>query len=322
MYVDVHNHVMPSGALELWSADPVFGVTISEGHWSGTHHVPFDISASFYDPAARLTELDERGIDGAVISPPPPMFCYHVPAAASAALCDSANEGMVHYCEAAPDRFRWLANLPMQDPELAVATLRMAAQMGCVGASVGTSVAGRRLDEEAFGEFWATAAALRLPVLVHPAFNEAHSALESYYLQNVIGNPLETTVFAERMICAGVLAANPELRVVLLHGGGFVPYQLGRLRHARGVRPELAEAPIDPFSFLGQLYFDTITHDDEALAYLVSRVGSSQVMLGTDLPYDMAMREPVETLQRALGSELAEVVGGANCARLFGFPNR
>jgi aminocarboxymuconate-semialdehyde decarboxylase len=247
------------------------------------------------------------------------MFYYDVPAAAGAALCDSANLGMAHFCEHAPERFRWLANVPLQDPAAAAAALAEAAGSGCVGAGVGTSIAGQRLDEEPFEEFWATAERLGLPVLLHPAFNEPHKALERYYLQNVIGNPLETTIVAERLICSGLLERYPSLRVVLLHGGGFIPYQLGRLRHARTVRPELANSPVDPFAFLPQLFFDTITHDDEALSYLVSRVGASQVVLGTDLPFDMAMVEPVETMRRVLGEELTETIGQSNAARLFGF---
>jgi aminocarboxymuconate-semialdehyde decarboxylase len=320
MLVDVHNHVMPTESLDTLSSDPIYQVQVVDGKWQGAHHVPFDVTPSFYDPAARLEELDARGIDGAIVSSPPMMFYYDVPTAAGAALCASANEGMVHFCERAPDRFRWLANVPLQDPGLACEALVEAANAGCVGAGIGTSVAGKRLDEEPFEEFWATAARLSLPVLVHPAFNEAHSALEKYYLQNVIGNPLETTILTERLICAGVLERHRDLRVILLHGGGFIPYQLGRLRHARTVRPELAGSPEDPFDFLPQLYFDTITHDDQALAYLVSRVGSSQVLLGTDLPYDMAMQEPVTTLRRVLGDELTEVIGSENPGRLFGFP--
>ena len=320
MLVDVHNHVMPSESLDLLSADPIYGVEIADGEWRGATHVAFPITPSFYDPAVRLAELDDRGIGGAVLSSPPPMFYYDVPSDAGAAICAAANDGMIRYCAHAPDRFRWLANVPMQDPDLAPKILEEAARAGCVGAGIGTSIAGRRLDEAPFEEFWATAERLRMPVLLHPNFNEAHNALEIYYLQNVIGFPLETTVVAERLICSGVLERHPGLRVVLLHGGGFVPYQLGRLRHARTVRPELATSPQDPFDFLPQLYFDTITHDDQALASLASRVGASQVVLGTDLPYDMGMVKPVETLRRVLGDELTETIGSSNAARLFGFP--
>ena len=114
-----------------------------------------------------------------------------------------------------------------------------------VGAAIGTSIAGRRLDEADFETFWAQANAIARPVLVHPAFNCSHPALNQWYLQNAIGNPLETTIAVERLICAGVLARHPQLRLLLMHGGGFLPYQTGRLVHARSVRPELADAPVN-----------------------------------------------------------------------------
>jgi aminocarboxymuconate-semialdehyde decarboxylase len=155
-------------------------------------------------------------------------------------------------------------------------------------------------------------------VLIHPAFNCYHPALDQWYLQNAIGNPLETTITVERLICAGVLARHPQVRLLLMHGGGFLPYQTGRLVHARGVRPELAATPVNAWEFFGQLYFDTITHDAAALRYLVERVGLDHVVLGTDLPFDMALATPVATLADALTEAQAEAVAVTNPRRLFG----
>jgi aminocarboxymuconate-semialdehyde decarboxylase len=105
---------------------------------------------------------------------------------------------------------------------------------------------------------------------------------------------------------------------VLMHGGGFLPYQTGRLVHARRVRPELAEAPEDAWSFFGALFFDTITHDGQALRYLVDRVGLDQVVLGTDLPFDMALTSPVSTLAAVLTDQEVQAVAVTNPRRLFG----
>jgi aminocarboxymuconate-semialdehyde decarboxylase len=189
---------------------------------------------------------------------------------------------------------------------------------GAVGAAIGTSVAGRRVDEPDYEVFWAQAEALGCPVLIHPAFNCSHPALEQWYLQNTIGNPLETTIVVERLICSGMLGRHPGVRLVLMHGGGFLPYQTGRLVHARSVRPELADSPADAWSFFGQLFFDTITHDAQALRYLVERVGLDHVVLGTDLPFDMALASPVATLTEALDPEQVQAVAADNPRRLFG----
>jgi len=234
MLIDIHNHVMPAEALGHLRGDPGYGVTIEGDQWAGGHHVPFTITPPFHDPAAKIAEMDRNGIGSAVVSCPPPLLRYDVSGERGASFCAVANDGMAKLCGGYPDRLRWLANLPMQDPPRAVQAYRAALRQGCVGAAIGTSIAGRRLDEPMFAEFWAAAAEAGRPVLVHPAFNQPHPGLDPYYLQNVIGNPLETTVMAERMICAGVFGRHPALRLVLLHGGGFLPYQAGRLAHANG----------------------------------------------------------------------------------------
>lgn len=318
--VDVHNHVMPSSVLDLLEREPAYGVRFEDNQWIGVHHVPFTIEESFRDPAAKLAELDSYEIATAVVSPPPGLFYYEVSSDLAGKLCDTCNEGMAEFCATSPNRLRWLANLPLQDPPRAVETYRAALANGCVGAAIGTSVAGRRLDEPSFGEFWDFAESAGKPVLMHPAFNESHAGLDSYYLQNVIGNPLETTVAVERMICAGVFSRHPGLRLVVLHGGGYLPYQAGRLAHASGVRPEIPITAADVSQALTQVYFDTITHDDAALAYLVSRAGADHVVLGTDLPFDMALREPAAVLDRVFGADspLRNHIGTTTPSALFG----
>jgi len=155
--------------------------------------------------------------------------------------------------------------------------------------------------------------------MIPPAYNEPHRGLADFYLQNVIGNKLETTVAIERLICAGVLDRHPDLKIVLVHAGGYYPFQAGRLRHARTVRPELRSAPEDPWKSLGQIAVDTITHDREALRYLVSRCGAENVVMGTDLPFDMATPTPVDALDEAVDESTAKAIAEDNPARLYRF---
>lgn len=318
MYLDVHNHVIPDELLELADRDSRLGFSVTDGMWRGHHHVPFRLQETFRSPEEKMSDLAARGLWGAVISPAPVAFCYDLDAGLAVTACQVTNEGMARFCEYAPERLHWLANLPMQAPGEAASVYRKAVAAGAVGAAMGTSIAGRRLDEPDFGAFWAEADAIGKPVLIHPAFNCPHPALEQWYLQNAIGNPLETTIVVERLICAGVLDHYPRVRLVLMHGGGFLPYQTGRLVHARSVRPELADAPINAWEYFGRLYFDTITHDTQALRYLVERVGVSQVVLGTDLPFDMALADPMATLTGALDEAQVEAVAVTNPRRLFG----
>jgi aminocarboxymuconate-semialdehyde decarboxylase len=320
MRIDVHNHVIPEPAMELLGRDPTYGVKIKGRTWHGGMHVEFEILPSFTDPDAKLAELREKCLDFAVVSVTPPLFYYHVDPEAGERMAAAVNEGLAQFCAAAPDRYRWLASVPMQAPDRAAAVLEDAVAAGAVGVEIGTAVDGRRLDDPGFDVFWKAAERLDLPVTLHPAYVEHYTALDDFYFENVLGFLFETTVAVERIICAGVLDRFPGLTLVLLHGGGYFPYHAGRLRHARTVRPELAGSPPDPWAYLDRLMFDTITHDRQALEYLVSRVGADRVVMGTDLPFDMASPEPICTLQDAAGARKARRIAERNPAALYGLP--
>ena len=312
---------MPEQALALLRADPVYGVTLSGRRWHGGLHVDFEVVPSFTEPEAKLAELESKGLDAAVISVAPPLFYHHVEPRPGEAMASAVNQGLAAFCAADPGRLRWLASVPLQAPERAVAVLREAVAEGAVGVEIGTAVPGRRLDEPGFEPFWSAVEELGVPVTLHPAYGEPHSALDDYYLENVLGFLFETTIAIERLIVAGVLDRHPRLELVLLHGGGYFPYQVGRLRHARTVRPELAEAPADPWSYRDRLRFDIITHAPEALSYLVERAGADRVVLGTDLPFDMATPDPMGLLEGAVGEATARAIAEDNPAALYGFPH-
>src|SRR5262245_9015761 len=204
-------------------------------------HVDFEIAESFLEPDAKLAELDRHRIDAAVVSAAPPLLYYHVDPELGEAMAAAVNRGLAEFCAAAPDRLRWLASAPMQAPERAAAVLEKAVAAGALGIEIGTSVAGRRLDERGFEPLWDAVDAAGVPVTVHPAYTEGiNPALAPFYLENVLGFQFDTTIAIERLICAGTLDRHPGVELVLLHGGGYFPYQAGRLRHARTVRPELS----------------------------------------------------------------------------------
>lgn len=318
MRIDVHNHAIPEPVLDLLRSVPVYRTRIDDGRFQ-RGAASFRIAASFRDPRAKLAELEAKGLDAAVVSAAPPLFFYDVDAEAAEALCRTTNQGLRDFAATDPDRYRWMAHVPLAAPERALDVLAEAVEAGAVGVEVGTSVAGRRLDEEDFEPFWAAVETLGVPVMLHPAYNEANRGLGPYYLQNVIGNLLETTIAGERLICAGVLDRHPRLRVLLVHGGGYYPYQAGRLRHAATVRTELESAPRDPWAYRGRVLVDTITHDVESLRFLIHRMGAENVVMGTDLPFDMATPEPVAELEAAADADTVSAVAERNPARLFGF---
>jgi aminocarboxymuconate-semialdehyde decarboxylase len=317
MKIDAHNHVIPEPALDLLRREPAYRTRIEDGRFV-RGGIGFPISASFRDPDAKLAELEAKGLEAAVVSVAPPLFFYDVSPEAGEALCAAVNEGMRDFAARRPDRYRWMAHVPLSAPARAPKVLAEAVGAGAVGVEVGTSIHGRRLDEDDFEPFWAAAETLGVPVMLHPAYNEPNRGLEPFYLQNVIGNLLETTIAAERLICAGVLDRHPRLRLLLVHGGGYYPFQAGRLRHAATVRPELESAPREPFAYRGQVLVDTITHDVDSLRFLLSRMGAENVVMGTDLPFDMATPQPLAELAAAADTATARVVAEDNPTRLFG----
>src|SRR5262249_45139184 len=141
---------------------------------------------------------------------------------------------------------------------------------------------------------WATAAELDAFILLHPINVAGADRLSSYYLGNLIGNPLDTTIAAACLVFSGVLERHPSLKICLAHGGGFVPYQAGRFVHGWHVRAEpkskLGKPPTDS---LKRFYFDTIVHSKEVLEFLVGNAGADRVLLGSDYPFDMGMPEGV-----------------------------
>lgn len=322
MRLDCHNHVMPPAVLDLVSGSEIFAVSSDGKTLTSDLHPPIPIVGSFIDPAAKLAELEKNDLDGAVISINPPLFFYTIPEDAATALCITCNTALAEFCAVDSERLHWMAHVPLQAPERAAEVLRQAAVGGCVGVAICTLVGDDRVDAPRFEPFWATAESLRLPVFIHPGErNPAYPGIEDFFLRNVVGNPLETTVTVERLITAGVLDRHPSLRLLLPHAGGYYPYQAGRLGHAQRVRPELLGRTRSPWDYRGQLHADTIAHDDAALRYLVERMGTENVVLGTDLPTSMADPRMWHRLQRVVGRDDAQTVAALNPARLFQLPH-
>jgi aminocarboxymuconate-semialdehyde decarboxylase len=314
---DVHNHAVPREAIDLLRGGDGYPITI-EGDFMEADRVRAELTSVFVDPAAKLEQLAQVGLDAAVVSGSPALFAYEADPERGAALCRAVNSGLADFCGFAPERLRWMAHVPLQAPEAAASLLVEAAVAGSVGAQIGTSVAGTPLADAGLDRFWAAAEERDLPLMLHPAYNNSHPGLEGYHLQNAIGNQLETTIAAERLIVTGVLDRHPGLRLLLVHAGGYVPWQAGRLRHAATVRAELTDSPPDPHAYFGRIVVDTITHDTAALSFLVERVGADNVVMGTDLPFDMATPDPVAALEEAVDAETARRVMEETPRRLFG----
>jgi aminocarboxymuconate-semialdehyde decarboxylase len=231
-----------------------------------------------------------------VVSNTPQTFLYGQEAQLTAATARLQNDQIVKLIAAHPDRFMGIATLPMQAPERAADELtRAMTKLGLRGAMIGSNVMGKNLDDPSLEPLWATAEKLGAFMFIHPATVAGTDRLTSYYLRNLIGNPLDTTIAAACLLFGGVMDRHPGLKVCLAHAGGFVPYQAGRWVHGWRVRGEPKKnVPSEPKTIIGRFLYDTIAHSDESLKFLVEQAGADRVLLGSDYPYDMAMLDCVD----------------------------
>ena len=299
--IDVHAHILSEETIRLLQSEaPKVAPKLSDvDHQFGTLDVAGNVYRNFprggWDLERRLQDMAASKVDVQVLSVCPQTFVYAQPAALAAAFARIQNEQLAKLVKARPDRFLAIATLPMQAPKLAADELRHAMQkLGLRGAQIGSNVAGRNLDDPELEPVWATAAELGAFILVHPINVAGADRLSSYYLGNLIGNPLDTTIAAACLVFSGVLERHPALKICLAHGGGFVPYQAGRFRHGWHVRTEpKSKLPMPPTDSLGRFYFDTIVHSKEVLEFLVGSAGADRVLLGSDYPFDMGMPDGV-----------------------------
>lgn len=264
------------------------------------------VPAGLVDVEVRRRDMARMGVRTHVLGPYTYLNLYHLPGELAAEFHALHNDAVVATARQEPDRFVALPGVPLQAPELAAAEVRRLATLPEVGGiGIGSNVAGRDLDDPALDPFWTAIHDAGLPVLIHPPGQVAGAdRMRDYHLVNLIGNPVDSTVAAGRLILSGAFERWPGLRILLVHGGGFLPYQVGRWDHAWRLREDVrARTPRPPSSYLaGHVFFDSLTHSPESLCFLGERVGWDHVLLGTDYPWDMSTETPLEDL-RAAGLE-------------------
>jgi len=323
--VDVHTHFAPLHVIAAARRGQGFdGMTAerADGTEWLVHRQGFrwPVPRVFYDLSARLRSMDERGISHAVLSVAPQLFMYWADAGETAGFCGAVNDALAAFAAGSGGRIAAVATLPMQDPAAAVAELRRAVtELGMRGAEIGPDVAGTPLDSPGPRTVLAAAGDLGVPLILHPYYVGARPGLADFYLTNLIGNPLATTVCAARLIFSGALDEIGALRLVLTHGGGYLPYQIGRLDHGHRVRPEAQGCARPPSAYLSRFWFDTVTHAPGPLRFLAESVGAGNVVFGTDFPFDMAAGPLADQLAGAgLGGADVAAIAFGNAGALFG----
>jgi aminocarboxymuconate-semialdehyde decarboxylase len=222
------------------------------------------------------------------------------------------------------ERFDAFASVSLQFPDLAAQQLDDAVKRHRLrGAAIGGHALNEDLSLPKFDPFWAKAAELGVPVLMHPGGAEniiKPDALEGRAdLGNIIGNPLETTYFLSRLIFDGTLDKHPGLRVITVHAGGFLPSYMARTDVACKVRnnANCANKKSPREYFKQELFVDTMILSDEGLRHLVTEVGAGQIVYGTDNPLNWPVTIDLVLDAKFLTDAQKEAILGGNALRLL-----
>ncbi len=273
-----------------------------------------------FDYDLKIRDMDAAGVDLAIVS----LTCPNVfwgDAATSAEAARLVNDGMAAGQTAYPDRIRWLASLPWEHTDRAVAELERARALGAVGVMALANISGRSLTEPAFAPVWRAIDALGLPVMVHPAEPPGTPEMDMarYGLASTIGFMFDTTLCIARMIFDGFLDRYPNLRIIAPHAGGTIPYLAGRMDRTWAMTADGADAIArSPSEYLRELYYDAVVFQQDALELCIGVGGAERMMYGSDYPHDIGDMAGCLARVDALPADRREKVRAGNAIRLFG----
>lgn len=329
--IDIHTHAFAPSLPDLESADPW-------GRWPSVERLtetsarilvggrPYrDIDSRCWSAARRLADMDAESVALQVVSPTPVTFCHDAPAAGAQILARAQNDFLAGLVAQAPDRFRALGAVPMQDPGQAVMELRRCVeQLGFLGVEIGTRVGDRELGDPEFDPFFDTAAELGAMVFVHPADTTLDPRLAAAGVAFGAGMPTETGIAAAALLVSGALSRRRAgIRLCLAHGGGTLPWLLPRLDQGELIKnPDTPPAQL-PSALARSLYSDSLTYDADSLLLAVHRYGDGHVLLGTDYPF-AAREAPAGAVITGGGPRLSDqlraAIGVTNASVLVGGP--
>ena len=326
MNFDMHSHFIAQEFVEAiskpgseWQAK-----LVRKGEESWIEHdqgYAYPLSPGFYDTAARLADMARMKLDMAAVSVSPTLFYYWAAPKLALDVARMTNDAIYRLTKERPDKFVGMGTLPMQNLDLAITELRRSVKdLGFKSILIGSNLEGNQFDDPRFLRFFKECETLDVFILFHPYYVGTKGMFGKYYLTNLYGNPLDTAMVVASLIFGGVLDRFPNLKVGFTHGGGFFPYQIGRLKHGYEVRNEpKVNGAKSPERYLHQLYFDSIVFMDKQLRFLVDWAGAEHVMLGTDYAFDMGEFAPVDFVSGAglAAGQLKALLSNSAC-KIFG----
>jgi aminocarboxymuconate-semialdehyde decarboxylase len=265
-----------------------------------------------WSPEVRIADMDRDGIAAQVLSPIPVTFCYQACTAGAAELAIAQNDFFAKIVRDHPSRFRALAALPLQDPDLAVEELRRCMRLpGFLGAEIATQIAGVDLGDERLDRFFAVCHELGALLLIHPSDQDLLDRLTSAGLGFGAGMPIETGMAAATLIASGALSRRPGVSMCLAHGAGVLPAMIGRLDKGALIAGMATDSPNLPSRLAANFWSDSLTYNAAALRAVIDVFGEDHVVLGSDYPFP-AMPAPLDDIVNQLPADLRDRIGRRN----------
>ncbi|HSK29456.1 MAG TPA: amidohydrolase family protein [Candidatus Limnocylindria bacterium] len=303
--IDVHHHYVPKRLIdETTLHGKALGVEVSEVRGSFALSFagskPHRLQPPIFDVEGHLAVMDKGQVAMATLEANTNSLGYKLNGGQGEDWCRLYNDCVNDLVVQRPDRFVGMATVPLQDPARAAKVLEHAIlNLKFRGAFIGTNVNGQYYNVKDFDAFWTKAEELDALVVMHPEHIAGAERMTEFGLNAVCGNPADSTLSLGYMLYSGLFDRFPNLKICALHGGGFLPYHLGRFdkefETGKKVRP--AEATRPPSAYLKNLYFDTLVYDVDTLEYLKAKVGAERLVLGTDYPYTLGDWLGVEKVQ-------------------------
>jgi aminocarboxymuconate-semialdehyde decarboxylase len=293
--IDMHTHILPK-TMPNWTEKFGYGKFIHlESNADGSANMMQGenffrrIVENCWDESLRIKEYEQFNTQVQVVCTIPVMFSYWANPKDCAELSRFLNDHIAELVQQYPKHYIGLGTIPMQDTEEAIKELERIKSIGLVGIQIGSNINDKNLSEDEFFPIFEACSRLGLAVMIHPWQMMGFDSMKKYWLPWLVGMPAETSRAACSMIFGGVLERLPRLRVCFSHAGGSFLPTLGRIEHGFNCRPDLVaiDNQVNPREYVGKFWVDSITHDIDALKYILNMQGSKRVCLGSDYPFPL-----------------------------------
>ena len=324
--IDIHTHVALPEVLALVKNVKIKGKEPGKQHWvpksSMKGHAQQSVfpAATLSKPKARLKHMDKMGVDMQVITMNLPTPSYWADGETGQGIARQCNESIADFVASYPERYIGIGTVPLQDVTRSVKEMDYLANIGLKGVTIQSHIRAKDLGIKKFRKFWAKAEAMNMPVYIHPRGFTHDERLHEYFLWNSVGQPLEETLAMTSLIYEGIMDDFPKLKIIVAHGGGYLPYYAGRTDKAYESRAETrTNISHRPSDYLSRFFYDTVVFDRDVLALLVKKAGDKQVMMGTDYPRGEIEEDPIGFVKKSktLSRKSKDRIMGLNAAKMF-----